>query len=344
MTQTLPGSVPADPITPAAAATQTPSFGGTPVVNNNFPPIDWTALLHTVVPDFFNEIGTFLHDELHKAFDGAFTSNANVIGQTPMDFTWNMAGISGNVQDVENACRSVLLFAIILLGARTMLGCLGQLPGVFREAADGILPAVILLTGFGTFIPMLIERTNDATRAIGEGGLASYVSQEPAGIGSFPLVILLIVLLWELFRLVKKAFWRLGLLAVLLPLGPFCMVAWAIPPLRGLTYWWSRTWIGLLLSQIPSVLALTIGVAIMAYAGGILAFFASLAFLELAVDLYDIVGGIGQHGTYGFAGSAARTLGIGAVATTLGAGAAVVAPAGATTQMSNAQVSNFYGY
>jgi hypothetical protein len=329
---------------PADPTAVSPSFGGTPVVNNNFPPTDWSALLHTVVPDFFNEIGTFLHDQLHAAFDGAFTSNANVIGQTPMDLTWNMGPISANVQDVEAACRSVLLFAVILLATRTMLGSLGQMPGVLREAADGLLPAVILLASFGTFVPLLIEQTNNASRAIGEADLSAYFNQMPNELNAFLQAMLLIVLIWELFRLLKKAFWRLGLLAVLLPVGPFCMVAWAIPPIRGLTYWWSRTWVGLLLSQIPSVLALSIGIAVMAYAGGILAFFVSLAFLELAVDLYDIVGGIGQHGTYGFTGSVARTLGVGAVATTLGVGPAMLASAGATTQMSDQQVSNFYGY
>jgi hypothetical protein len=247
------------------------------------------------------------------------------------------------------------------LAVARLLGCVGrpqndlayvaayrpnQATSIFSQELrqNSLKITVILLASFGTFIPMAIERTNDATRAIGEGSLSSYVNQDPVGMNSFLLAILLIVLLWTLFRLVKKAFWRLGLLAVLLPIGPLCMVAWAIPPLRGLTYWWSRTWLGLLLSQIPSVLALTIGVAVMAYAVGILSFFVSLAFLELAVDLYDIVGGIGQHGTYGFAGSVARTLGVGAVATTLSMGPAVLASAGATTQMTDQQVSNFYGY
>jgi len=90
-------------------------------------------------------------------------------------------------------------------------------------------------------------------------------------------------------RLLIKAVWRIGFLAVMLPVGAAAMPLYAIPQTRWIAGWWARVWGGMLAAQIPSTLALVIGLQIFRHGGGLGAVVYTIAFLQLAHDLYDLI-------------------------------------------------------
>jgi len=103
-------------------------------------------------------------------------------------------------------------------------------------------------------------------------------------------LVLFVILLFFALRLLVKAVWRIGFLAVLLPVGMFACALYALPQTRWMLGWWLRLWGGMLLAQIPSVFALSMGVQLFANGGGGLGpFVYSIAFLQLASDLYSMI-------------------------------------------------------
>src|SRR5438132_9946737 len=64
---------------------------------------------------------------------------------------------------------------------------------------------------------------------------------------------------------------------------------YALPQTRWMLGWWARMWGGMLLAQIPSVMALAIGGQLFAHGSGLGAFVYSIAFLQLATDLYSLI-------------------------------------------------------
>jgi hypothetical protein len=163
------------------------------------------------------------------------------------------------------------------------------------------------------------------------------------------MLVLLVILLFFAFRLLIKSVWRIGFLAVLLPVGVAACALYAIPQTRWLLGWWARTWGGMLAAQLPSVLALTIGTQLFARGGSSLATFVySIAFLQLATDMYSLI-------PFGFVGHSGAPWGWlpalrPALAAWGGGGAAAAAasttaarypwPTGATTE----SVAQQYGY
>ena len=283
-------------LTPTPTPTPTPAFEpGGGVININFPTVDWANLIPQLVGYFFDAIGKFLTDTLHTAFDGLWGSGANVIGRTDLAMTWGFAPVHDQVLVIQSAARAVLILALIVLGLRGMLASIiPRQPSMLAEFINGVVAAVILVAAFPLLVPQVINFTNEAANAVGGANLGQYVST--VGVGS-PLiqVLLFAVLLFFGVRLLIKAVWRVGFLAVLLPVGMFACAMYALPQTRWLLGWWVRTWGGMLLAQIPSVLALSIGAQLFARGGGIGAFVYSIAFLQLATDLYSLIpfGGIG---------------------------------------------------
>src|SRR5205807_2553071 len=62
-----------------------------------------------------------------------------------------------------------------------------------------------------------------------------------------------------------------------------------LPQARWILGWWVRVWGGMLLAQSPSVFALSIGTQLLTYSGGFSAFVFSIAFLQLACDVYSVI-------------------------------------------------------
>jgi hypothetical protein len=262
--------------------------------------------------------------------------------------TWSFGPIADQVASVQSGARAILLFALVLLGLKSMLGGIASRHAdVLGEFTNGVLAAVILLAAFPLVIPETIRLTNQAATAIGTADLGRYVV---AGGISNPIVeaVLLIILLFFAVRLLMRAVWRIGLLAVLLPVGVAACALYAIPQTRWLLGWWARVWGGMLVAQLPSVLALSIGAQLFARAGSSLAAFVySIAFLQLATDLYTLIpfGTVGHHGApWGWLPWRLPLAAWGAGGTAAAATSTTAAkfswPAGATTE----SVASQYGY
>lgn len=329
------------------AQTADGSGGG---VNIALPTPDWTSLVPNLVDLFFSSAGEWLNRTEHAALDGLWGSGANVVGHTPLEQTWSFGPVTGQIGDIQTACRAILLFAVVLLGVKSMLsGIVASHSDLVGEFVNGILGAVILVAGFPLVIPMLIDLTNQATRAVAGGAtLSSYVSV--SGGVSDPIVsgILFLILAFFAIRLLVKTVWRIGFLAVLLPVGLAACALYAIPQTRWLLGWWARIWGGMLAAQIPSVFALAIGLGLFAGGGGggLGPFVYSIAFLQLATDLYQLIpfsslGGGGGPPWGGLPLQATRLARGGGAAAA--AGAMVSAPA-IRPQLLADQAYSHYGY
>jgi hypothetical protein len=273
---------PADPPPPPPP----PDDGG---ITISFPTVDWATLIPQIVAYFFDGLGQFLVDMLDSAFDGLWSSSANVIGQTDLAMTWSFGPVHDQVLSIQAASRAILVFALVLLGLRGILsGIVPRQPNMLAEFVNGVLVAVILVAVFPILVPELIRLTNQAATAVGNVDLTAYLAT--GGVEN-PLLqaILGIILLFFAFRLLIKAVWRIGFLAVLLPVGMLACALYAVPSLRWMLGWWARMWGGMLLAQIPSVMALTIGAQLFAHGSGLGAFVYSIAFMQLATDLYSIL-------------------------------------------------------
>ena len=337
-----------------ATPTPTPPSSGGGGITINFPQVDWTQLIPQLVGLFFDAVGTFVMGIVRGVFDGVWSSSANVIGQTDLGMTWGFGPIHDQVVSVQGAARAVLLFALILLGLKSMLGGLVRSHSdVIGDFVNGVLMSVILVAAFPLVIPEVIGLTNAAAAAVGRADLERYVSP---GVTSNVVLqaVLFIILLFFAARLLLKAIWRIGFLAVLLPFGVAACALYGIPQTRWLLGWWVRVWGGMLVAQIPSVLALTIGAQLFARGSGTVgSFFYSIAFMQLATDLYSLIpfGGTGGGGGAPWSGVPWRALpfaGGGVAGAAAGAAAGTLArtearypwPAGVTTE----SMANQYGY
>jgi hypothetical protein len=261
--------------------------GDQPIIE--LPTVDWSTLVPQLVNYFFDAIGRFTNDTLHSAFDGVWGSGANVVGRTDLAMTWGFGPVGEQVQAVQSTARVVLVFGLIVLGLRGMLSSiLPRQPDMLSEFINGVVAAVIMVAAFPLLVPQLIDFTNQAAEAVGRADVSAYVSA--GGVGS-PVVqaVLLVILLFFALRLLVKAVWRIGFLAVLLPVGMLACALYALPQTRWILGWWARVWGGMLLAQIPSVFALSIGAQLFARGGGLGAFVFSIAFLQLATDLYNLI-------------------------------------------------------
>jgi len=261
--------------------------GGQPIIQ--FPTVDWSTLIPQLVNYFFDAIARLVNDTLHSAFDGVWSSGANVVGQTDMAMTWGFGPVGEQVQAIQSAAKVVLVFALIVLGLRGMLSSImPRQPEMLAEFINGVVASVIMVTAFPLLVPQVIDFTNQAANAVGRANLSGYLS---TGSGGSPVIqaVLFVILLLFALRLLVKAVWRIGFLAVLLPVGIFACALYALPQARWILGWWVRVWGGMLLAQIPSVFALSIGSQLFAHGGGLGAFVYSIAFLQLATDLYSLI-------------------------------------------------------
>jgi hypothetical protein len=253
------------------------------------PSVDWATLVPQLVEYFFDSVGQLFDKTLHSAFDALWGSGANVVGQTDLAMTWDFGPVHDQVLSVQTATRAILVFALILLGLRGMLsGIVSRQSNMLADFVNGVLMAVILVAAFPLLVPELVRLTNQAATAVGKADLSAYMST--GGVSSPMLqVILFAILLFFAIRLLVKCVWRIGFLAVLLPVGLLACALYAVPTMRWLLGWWARVWGGLLLAQIPSVMALTIGAQLFAHGTGLAGFVYSIAFLQLATDLYSLI-------------------------------------------------------
>jgi hypothetical protein len=271
----------------AQAAPGAGTGGDRPVID--FPTVDWSTLVPQLVNYFFDAISNMVSHTVHTTFDGVWSTSPSVLQNTDLAMTWGLGPVAEQVQAVQGAARAILVLALIVVGLRGMLsGILSRQPDMLTEFVNGVVVAVIMVAAFPLLVPQMIDFTNQAANAVGRANLAGYVSTVDI---TDPIVqaLILVILLFFALRLLIKAVWRIGFLAVLLPVGMFACAAYALPQMRWLFTWWVRVWGGMLLAQIPSVLALSIGAQLFAHGGGFGGFIYSIAFLQLATDLYSLI-------------------------------------------------------
>jgi hypothetical protein len=263
--------------------------GDRPIIE--VPTVDWSTLVPQLVNYFFDAIGHVLNDTLHTAFDSLWGggSGVAVLGQTDLAMTWGFGPVGEQVQAIQSAARVVLVFSLIVVGLRGMLSSvIPRQPEIIAEFINGVVGAAIMVAAFPLLVPQVIEFTNQAASAVGHADLSGYMST--AGVSN-PLVqmVMFVILLFFALRLLIKAVWRIGFLAVLLPVGMFACALYGLPQTRWILRWWVRVWGGMLLAQIPSVFALSIGAQLFAHGGGVGVFVYSIAFLQLASDVYNLI-------------------------------------------------------
>lgn len=278
--------------------------GDRPVID--FPTPDWSSLMPQLFGFMTDAAGHWLQGAMHKTFDGLWNGDHNVIASTPLDLTWNLGPIHAQVGDVQTAARAILVFALILLGLRGILSSVvPQQPHMLAEFINGLVGAIILLAAFPLLVPMAIGAVNAAAGGIANGAfMQGFVAA--GGSAPDPMVggILFVILLYFGVRLLIKCAWRIMFLAVLLPVGVLACALYAIPETRWILSWWARAWGGMLLAQIPSVLALSIALgSFVGGGGGIGSFVWSIAAMQLATELYSIIpfGNSGERGGSPFA-------------------------------------------
>jgi hypothetical protein len=320
-----------------------PSGGG---ITINFPTVEWQTLIPQLVGLFFDAVGTAINDMSHKAFDGVWGSSANVVGQTDMGSTWNFGPIHDQVLQVQSGARAVLLLALVLLGLKAMLGgIVSRHSDVVGDLVNGVLVSIIMVAAFPVLVPQLIDFTNQVATSVGTVDLSRYMSNGLGGQNPMVEAVLFIVLVFFALRLVFWAAWRIMVLAVLLPVGMFAAAAYALPFMRWLFVWWAKTWGGLLLAQIPSVLALTIGAQLFAHGNGLMAFMFSIAAMQVAVDIYRILPGAAGGSSGPPWGSLPWRVPLIAASLGVGTGAAAASRASAATDAMRPQVlADMYGY
>jgi hypothetical protein len=323
--------------------------GDRPIIE--FPSVDWSTLIPQLVNYFFDAIGKLLNDTVHHSFDDVWSTGSSVLDSTDMAMTWGLGPISEQVQTIQGAARVILIFALIVLGLRGMLASvMPRQPDMLVEFINGVLAATVMVAAFPLLVPEFIRFTNQAAATVGRVNLSGYVSNVDI---SNPLVqaMLFVILVFFALRLLIKAVWRIGFLAVLLPVGMIACALYALPQTRWLLGWWARAWGGMLLAQIPSVLALSIGAQLFAHGGGgVTAFLFSIAFLQLATDLYSLIpfGSPGMDGPPWALAWPAHVLAshgrglVGGVAG--GAGVAVAASAAVTGAAASRGGGQMYGY
>src|SRR5215471_6226527 len=221
-----------------------------PVIQVNLPTVNWDELIPQITAKFFDAIAKVLNDMLHGTFDGLWSSSANVVGRTDPNMTWAFGPVHDQVASVETAARAILIFGLVLLGLKSMLGAVStRHADVISEFVGGALMAAIAVAAFPLLIPQLIELTNVAAGAVGKADISRYVQSSGA---NNPLiqVVLFIILLFFAFRLLLRCVWRVLFLAVMLPVGVLACALYAIPATRWVLMWWARMWGGMLLAQI----------------------------------------------------------------------------------------------
>jgi hypothetical protein len=275
-------------VNPIFVQTAPGTGGDRPVIE--LPTVDWSTLVPQLVNYYFDATGKTLNDALHTAFDNVWGSGGNVLGQTDLAMTWGFGPVVDQIEAIQSAAKAILVFALIVLGLRGILSSImPRQPEMLSEFINGVVAATIMVAAFPLLVPQVIGFTNQAATAVGRVDLSRYLAVDTGGSALIQSVLFVILLFFAL-RLLVKAVWRIGFLAVLLPVGMFACALYALPQARWMLGWWLRLWGGMLLAQIPSVFALSMGVQLFADGGrGLGPFVYSIAFLQLASDLYSVI-------------------------------------------------------
>src|SRR5262245_7404671 len=144
-------------------------------------------------------------------------------------------------------------------------GCARCLPAwcqrtrkAFGELVYGIATAMILAGALPVMMVRAVELLNAVLAQLTRVNIADRLPR--TGEDPITATAMLLLVLWFAAWFVVKCMKRLVVLAVLTPIGPIAMLLRVFPQTRWVSGWWTRTWGGLLVSQVPAAIALMIGI------------------------------------------------------------------------------------
>ena len=195
-------------------------------------------------------------------------SDANVFGHTDPNLVLG-GPIATYAQQAQAAALGIVVFAIVVLGLRAALSSFVPMSNhVATELVEGVAGALILAGAFVLLAPRLLGWLNDALHEIGDVDFSHMFQADATGPNAFVFALLALVVLFFAGKLVVRVLYRTALLAILYPVGIVALLLRAIPQLRWVSGWWARLWFGWLVAQVPSAMALVIGVQLFAFGAG----------------------------------------------------------------------------
>jgi hypothetical protein len=247
----------------ASPPAQTHSGGGGGITVN-FPTIDWTTLIPTIVPDFFNAfaktLGTTGQDMLKGL--GLTGNDVNFLWQTPTKWTTEWDAVK-QIQDAEingiNLRIAIITVFLVIVGFQVLTGREDFWEGLIRIGF-----AIIASQAVTWWAGLMIDIFN---------GLANAVVATPMDLSkvSIPntldLGILLIVAVWFAIKALLKGFVGTMLIAALLATGPFALLFLGIRQTERWGKWWVNQFVPWVIRPLAVALVMRFGLGIAAGIG-----------------------------------------------------------------------------
>ncbi len=230
-------------------------------ISITWPTIDWSALAKEIVPDFFNAVADWSSGVEHDVWSSMWGSDANVFGHTDANLVRG-GPIATYAQQAQAAALGIVVFAIVVLGLRAALSPFVPMSNhLATELVERVASALILAGAFVLLAPRLLGWLNDALHEVGDVDFSRmFHATGSTGAIAFVFALLALLVLFFAGKLIIRVLYRTALLAIFHPVGIVALVLRAVPQLRWVSGWWARLWFGWLVAQVPSAMALVIGV------------------------------------------------------------------------------------
>jgi len=304
------------------------------------------SALTQALPDMGSEILVDLDNVILGAWSKVWNSGANLVGHTDPAWTTHfgpLAAVSGHSHALIYA---VLLLALVCILIRSLVVSLGVGGGGALVAIfEDLVVVVAKEAGFFAFLDAMVSAVNAASQVLGwtdAGRMQSLIPDDPILAGVAALVVIFFTV-----KLFIRGGYRMVWLAILTAFAP-AMIALEALPFETCKRWsrmWAQEWLGWLWAQVPSTLALSIGVQLATSVGGLPGLFLVVGFLQVAYDAYGyMTKGSGGGGLLGglVAGVTGR---VGGAMAGGGAGAGLSAAAASAAGITNNQaLADRFGY
>jgi hypothetical protein len=226
-----------------------------PPIQINFPPVDWNAVINTIIPVFFTVISKFIAQGLHDAVVNLLNSQFNVLTHVPRQWTIDLAP----VRTLDNnfltlaARGGVCAMLLAWSGYQVMKGHDDLFDVVFRVGG-----ALILSQASVFWIGWYLDAINAFSDFVTTTDFHLDLGAIPSAL---ELIVMFIVGLWFALKALLKGAAGTVFLAVLCAIAPFALLFLASP----MTERWGKWWVGHFAAwslRAPAVgLVLTLGFA-----------------------------------------------------------------------------------
>ncbi len=259
-------------------------------VNITLPTPDWSTIIPSIVPLFFNALGTYLMQQAQMLLDALSGDGINILTHTPPEWTYQLGPLHDFAASGLDATYGVISLALVLAGFALLGRQFFGWSWTLGEHAARIALAVIFASGFFRLAQWSIDLVNAVDAAIG----AAPIPSPNTGTEVNPLVMAVLMLIWIVLvaRLLIRMAYRLLIIDVLFIFGPIAMLTWAIPQSQWIARRWMLLWVSWLIGQPLVVACLKLG-SILAnpFGGSWPGMLLGIGVLLLAHDVVDLIGG-----------------------------------------------------